>query len=238
MAIFLAAAFTLNGAVIAPIYISVSNDISFDGTLVPILLEYTIEIIELVAVSIAYAFVAFGVFNFGSRNFSGGVLVFIGLTLYKYALNMIVDWYMGGSIPTSWLLDLTNAVSYTALEAIQLLIVWLIINHFAKKRASGKGGETPALEGEYPFSRCFDMKNSYLRAAFFCALVIVISKAFGRAVNDIYSIVNYGFPEKAATWGMMVLYYVFEAVKGVAGYFVMYLTLSELLGKAVGRNKN
>ena len=238
MAICLAIAFTLNGALIAPIYISVSNDISFDGTFLPILLEYLIEILELAVISIAYAFIVFGVFNFGVGKFRGGALVFVGLTLYKYTLNMLADWFMGGSVPTTWLLDAVNVVSYTVLEAIQLLVVWMIINHIAKKRVRENGELSPALDGEYPFSRCFDMNNSYLRAAFLCALVIVISKIFGRAVNDIYSIATYGFPEKAATWGMMVLYYVLEAVKGVAGYFVMYLTLSSLLGKVVGENKN
>lgn len=236
MAIALAIAFTLNGALIAPIYISVSNDISFDGTFVPIVLEYLIVITEMVAISIAYASVIYGTFNFGVGKFRGEALVFIGLTLYKYALNMLADWFMGGSVPTTWLLDAVNALFYTAMEAIQLLVVWLIVNHIARKREGVKGAAMP--DREYPFSCGIDMKNSYLRAAFFCALVIVVSKVFGRAVNDIYSIATYGFPEKAATWGMMVLYYVLEAVKGVAGYFVIYLTLSGLLGRGAKNTNN
>ncbi len=235
MAIIMGAAYTVYCFAISPALIFVGSDIAFEGTVLPTLLEYLGKLVEILAVSAAYALILCGAFELLSENFKGGLLVFSLVTLYKYAGNVAMSWIMNGSIPVLWIWDVVNVIFFTALEAIQLLIVWAIVRHFAAKTRVGADakGKTALTEGcdWYPFGKFYDGGNPCLKATFYCSLTVVCSKLFGRIVNDIYSLLLGGLPEKAVTWAVMSAYYLFELLFGVICYVVMVFTVTKLMDK-------
>ncbi len=231
MALIMGGAYTLYCFAVSPALVYIGNDIAFNGTVVPDFLYYFGRIIEISAISAAYAVLICGAFRFTKENFKFGVLVFAIATLYKYTSNMAIDWVMNGSIPMSWLWDVVNVIFYTVLELIQLLIVWAIIKHFAAKITSGGSTEW------YPFSGFYEKNNPCLRAGFFCSLVMLCSKLFGRVVNDIYSMVLLGLPEKGLTWVIMAAEYLFEMIFGLLCYIVIVFTLTKLMDKLILKSR-
>lgn len=226
MGLAFAVIYTVYCFAISPALVYTANDIAYEGTVIPALLDYLGRFAVIVAISVAYAVIVCGAFRFDPENFKGGIVVFIAATLYKYTANVTMDWIMKGSISVDWIWDIVNIVFYTALEAIQLAVVWAVVKHFAAKNRG-------VVSEGYPFERFYDKKNHFLRAAFFCALTVFISKIFGRFVNDLYSLVLYGFPEKGETWLIMATAYIFEAVFGLLCYVIIVFALTKLMDKLI-----
>ncbi len=236
MAIVLFVAYTLICAVVYPVSTLTSNDIMYSETVIPMLLEYAYTVVELFAISAAYGLLIFGVFAFSVKEFGWGVIIFIGATVYKYALNTFADWAVNGSVPAEWLWDVADLLYYSALEAVQLIIVLVVVGHIAKLRRNGKKGYLSLRDGEYPFANVVYLKNPYLGAAFACAVTDRALRALVRLINDVYTVIVSGFPEKGTTWLIMGLTYVLEIAAGVLCYGVIVLILSRILGEAA-KNK-
>lgn len=235
MAAIMGAAYTLYCFVIFPVLTYIGSDIAFEGTAVPVLVEYLGKLVEALAISVAYAIILCGVFEFSSGNFKGGLLVFVLATLYKYAGNVVMDWATNGSVPASWIWDIVNVLFFTALETVQLLIVWTVIKHFAakarEKDALAEGGAW------YPFGKIYDKSNPCLRASLFCALIVFLSKIFGLLVNDIYSLIVWGLPKKAVSWVIMSAYYLGELLFGIICYVVIIFTVTKLMDRLILKNR-
>ena len=236
MAAILFGLYTLMCCVIYPLCITMSEDILYDATYIPELLEYLYKILELVAVSSSLALLTFCIFAYTLRHSFGGVLVLFGATVYKYIMNMLADWAMSGSIPMEWIWDVIDSVFYVVLEAVLLFAVILAIVLISRKRRGDSGGYLPVKEGEYPFSNVLDLRNYYLRSAFACAVIVFASKLFGRLSNDVFSVINYGFPEQGVTWLIMSLAYIFETASGVLCYAVIALIISRILNSALKKS--
>lgn len=229
MAAILFGLYTLMCAVIYPFCVMTSNDFLYDATIVPELLDYLYKVLELVAISCAYAFIIFTVFSYTLKGSLGGLLIFFGATVYKSALNMLADWAMNGSVPVDWTIDIWDALFYTLLETLVLVIVLFVIFKISQLRRGDKKGYLSLIDGEYPYSSVFAIKNYYLRAAFGCAIAVFASKVFGRLYNDLQSIVFWGLPKEGITWVIMGLSYLLEAVSGVLCYAVIALVISRIL---------
>ena len=132
-----------------------------------------------------------------------------------------------------------NVFFYTALELLQLFIVFLFVRNvitlYTEKRDMRlRAARTAGYEGEattqdvYPFDRLYDRSNCLLRSAFICALITVIAKVIGSVVSDVWLIVLYGLPEDPITWLLMLISYVFIVISGVAVYFVTVWSMNIL----------
>lgn len=231
MALVMGIAYTLCCFAISPLLVYIGNDIAFEGTVLPILLDYVGRLVEIVAISAAYAVLICGAFRLAPENFKLGIVVFAVATLYKYTANVTMDWIINGSVPAGWIWDVVNVLFYTALEMVQLLIVWAIIKHFAARIISG------GSVAWYPFDRFYDKNNPCLRAAFFSSLTVFLSKIFGRVINDIYSLIIWGLPQKGITWVIMAAEYVFEMIFGLLCYVVIIFTLTKLMDKLLLKSR-
>lgn len=232
----LAAAYTLCGFVISPLYTSLMNDISYSGGFLTDLLRLLNTVVELFAVSVAYGAMVMGLYRFGASRYIGGFGIFLGATAYKYAVNMMISWSFLGRIPLEWTSDILNLLFFVSVEMLQLLLVALIVN----KTVSASGKKARYLEdkgalceiyAEAAISKIYDAKNPLLRASVYSAVVVFASKLLGEVYSDLVYILLSGLPQKISTVILMVLNYLSCALYGASCYAFMLLTLIYLKGK-------
>lgn len=240
--ISLIAIYSINSLIISPLTGVISNDIVYSDTLIPTLLGFLSELLELCAIAVCYSVMITVIYDFGKKHVRPVFLIFCSTTAYKYAANMLVFWGISGSIPNLWAWDVVNVFYFTALELLQLFIVYIIINtviggyvdrRTALERAMQKAGECHegAIREVYPFKKIYDRENCILRSIFFCALVTFIAKFCGTLFSDIWLIITCGLPSEPRTWLLMILSYVSKIIFGTIVYFVMYVSVSKLLQK-------
>lgn len=240
--ISLFAIYSINSLIISPLTSVISNDIVYSDTPIPTLLGYLAELLELCAIAVCYSVMITVIYDFGKKHIRPVFFIFGAATAYKYAANMLVYWGVSGSIPSLWAWDIVNVFYYTALELLQMFIVYIIVNtvigkyvdkRTALERAIKKLGECRegAIRVVYPFEKIYDRENCILRSIFFCALVTFIAKLCGALFSDIWLIITYGLPSESETWLIMILNYVSKIIFGAIVYFVMYVSVSKLLQK-------
>ena len=232
--------YSLNCFVVLPLRNMLSSDILFADNLVIInLVSLLGELIEVAAISFFYAVLLLLIYRCGSKRGALAFIPFAAATVYKYCANTAVSWMYEGSIPSKWAWDIVNVFFYTALELLQLFIVFLfvkgVITLYTEKRDIRlKAARTAGYEGEaiaqdvYPFDRLYDRSNCLLRSAFICALITVIAKEIGSVVSDVWLIVLYGLPEDPITWLFMAVNYISKVILGFAVYFVTVWSMNIL----------
>ncbi len=234
----MAAVYSLNAFLILPIGSMLANDVIYSDSILTVLLQYISEIAEVCAVSVCYAFMLVTLYNNGK---TGRVFVIFGcITAYKYIANTAVSWIISGSVPETWVWDIVNVAYFTALELLQLYIIFLFVRsiigrytdeRLVAQRVFEKTGETVNCEKAYPFKRHYDKNNCLLRSAYVCALVAFIAKLFGEVTNDILYIAAWGFPSEWQTWLYMPINYASRALFGVITYLTVYTAMNSMLKK-------
>ena len=234
--------YSLNCFVILPVRNMLANDVIFaSNLLVSNIFNVLSQLAEVVAISVFYATLFLLIYRCGEKRGGKAFIVFAAATVYKYLANTAVSWIYDGSIPATWVWDVINVVFFTALEMLQMLVIFLIsrglISAYNEKReirlkAAEKIGYTSDeyAEGAYPFKMLYDRSNCLLRSALVCAAVTVIAKGIGSLLSDIWLIAMYGFPEVATTWVMMLIGYGMKVIFGVGTYFVTVCAMN-VLGK-------
>lgn len=226
----LLALYSLLCLVISPIYIELINDIAYESSPLPDVLNYLGVMLELLAIAIFYAALIFGIYKFCLSEFKGGVVLFLSATLYKYSANMLMDWYKNGSVPREWPVDVLNVLFYFVLEATQLVIILALINRVLKNKPEISGKNGSASEA-YSFEKLYDKKNPLMRSALVCSVVVFLSKTLGLLINDVTTIVMYGLPQQASTVGLMALTYLSNLLFGFLCYVVTIFVLMKLAGR-------
>ena len=227
-AIALTALYSLYCLVIFPLTLYVTDDVAFENTVLSEILSYLGSIAEISAIAVAYAVTVFGICKLDKENMQGSIAVFATATLYKYVAHTLVYWCVYGSIPKDWAWDLGNAVFYTALEIIQLLVVIAVINAVMKKCPPSYDSDGNL---DYPVKNLYDKSNYLMRASLWCAVISVSAKVIGSFIDDVFMIISGGFPQKAVTWALMLISYFSNVIFGAVCYFVMLLVLMKLREK-------
>ncbi len=213
---------------IYPASVTIADDVAFEDTVVPELVEYLGSLTEIVAIAVAYAVIVYAIYSGKKKNVNCTVLIFAISTLLKYLATMAMYWAIYGSIPLEWGWDLANAVYYTALELLQLLIVIGVASNIlnSSKRAR------PLNNGaEYRIKGLYDRKNPLMRAALWCAVISAAAKILGILIDDVFTMIISGLPQNAETVPLMLLNYVSNVIFGAVCYFVMLIVLVKLAEK-------
>lgn len=235
----LAVVYSVNCFLLYPLTASVTNNVVYAETAIPMLLEYIAELLELGGISMCYAVMLLAVYFWGTKSVKGVFGMFCLVTFYKYMANTVSSWVNGGSIPLSWAWDLTDVLFWTLLEFLQMFIIFSlskgIITKYTDKRlvmlrASKKTDEH--IEGipphAYPFQSIIDNGNCLLRSAFICATVTLIAKLGGAVISDVWLIIAYGIPTEGITWLYMAVNYLIKAIMGCISYLFVYAAMSSL----------
>lgn len=226
-----AALYSLDCFVLSPTLRALANNVLFESSFLLDLLSYLGSIAELVAVSVSYAVILYSIYRFTLSHSKATVLIFVLATVFKYTANTVVSWTLEGSVSEDLLWDGINVLFYTALETIQLIVIVAIANRVITRQKqqdrilAGTGKETAI----YPFRSVYDKENCLMRSALAAAVVVFISKVFGRLVNDVYFVLVGGFPKETSTWLMMLAAYLASVLFGLLCYITVILTLTRLV---------
>lgn len=203
----------------------VSSDVLYAGTLLPELLEWGYQGVELVAFFVSYALVLRALFDDGLR----GGAVYIGIAVAASVLRftaLMAMRFIGG-----WAVVI-NLIP----ELIQLaLIVWVCYRSVAAFdrifRVKSDGART--LERSicrdaevYPQKKQPIQSDPLLRAARGSAICVSVIRVLGRLVFD----VTVGPPADLVDALWMLCYYSADVLIGVGGYYLMKWGL-HMLGK-------
>ena len=213
--------------VIFPASVLMSDDVAFEGTVVPELISYLGAVAEVTAIAVAYAAIVYGIYSFGKSNVKGIVGIFAIATFCKYVFRTVIYWAIYGSIPLEWGWDVANAVFYTALELLQLLIVAGVISGILSKTSSRED------DVEYRFAKLYDGKNPLMRAALWSSVIAVAAKIGGSLADDIFTMVITGLPKDPETVILMIVNYASNVIFGAICYLVMIAVIFKLTGKRV-----
>lgn len=233
--------YSVNCFVILPVRNMLASDIVFASNIVLInLMSLLSELLEVTAISFFYATFLLALYRCGARKGAAMLGIFAAVTAYKYAANTAVSWAYEGSIPSAWGLDIANVLFYVALEMLQLIILYALVQKMitahtdardVRNRAIEKAGGQAEKDRVYPFTRLYEKSNCLLRSALTCAVVTVIAKCLGSLISDIWLIALYGLPEDPSTWLLMAVNYISMAIFGFVVYFVTVAGMNALFDK-------
>ena len=220
--------YSLIGFLIYPMKAYLSSDVVYKETVIPTVLDYFSDILEVGVVSLFYAMMIAFLYKY-----NGGMPTVFGtfalVTVYKCLINMAMTWINGGRISLTWYWDLVDVIYFTLLEMVQMFIVYLFakrfIDEFALVReaklkfARENAGVDNSLEEPYPFKKLFSIKNCLLKSALVCAIITFVAKASGTIIEDVWDIMIGGLPQQPQTWLLMAINYVSMILWGVLVYF-------------------
>ena len=218
--------------IISPSYYSVIYNVAYEGTAVPDILKYLGGIVEVIAQSVFYAALGYGMYRLGYKKCRGFILLFVLSNLYKYTCNVIMTWVDGGSVPLQWYFDMLNVVFYSAMEMITFMIIWFIIkkqteDYRARAAVLAKVGKS---ERVFPFVGVYKRKNCLMNSALFYALTVLVLKLFGQLVQDLATV------KEITNLPLMLLSYSSNVIFAVLSYFAMMfalITINDKLEKII-----
>ena len=228
-AVIAVAIYSLIGFLISPAKADLSSNAVYSETVIPTLLDYFSDVLEIVVISSFYAIIIAFLYRY-NRGVLAVFGFFVIVTAYKYFVNTVMTWISVGSVSLTWYWDVVNVIFFTLLELVQMLIIYWFakrfIDEFALLREAKmkfvKEGDVGAvsLQEPYPYKKLFSLKNCILKSALVCAIITFVAKASGLIIGDLWYIVINGLPEQPLTWLLMMVNYVSMIVSGLLVYFV------------------
>ena len=204
---------------------TVSSDVLYEGTMLPELLEWGYQGVELVAFFVSYALILRALFDGGLRGGAVYIGITVGASVLRFAVLMAMMFIGGWAV-------VINLIP----ELIQLaLIVWICYRSVAAFdrifRVKSEGAR--ALERSlcrdaevYPQKKQPIASDPLLRAARGSAVCVSVIRVLGRLVFD----VTVGPPTDLVDALWMLCYYSVDVLIGVGGYYLMKWIL-HILGK-------
>ena len=229
---------TLFALVLAPLYLRSVNDIGFGFDYLADILDAAILICDLAAFLLAYAVTAYSIFNFSFKKTIPTMLIFSGMSIYKYGLNLVSAWFIYDGIPTTNAeikLSLVSVISNTALEILQYAVIIFIIMviytnrrpayALQKKQLEKLGKKFDLREKLFPFDSLYKSSNPLQKIALFSAVVVSAIQICQLLIFDIFI---GGAPSGIFDVIWMLAYYIGALVLGVVGYLFMLLVMIKL----------
>lgn len=226
-----------------PLWKMYANDVLYMDTVLPEIVEYAYDLVELAVIALAYAVSVYSVYSYGLGGTWISALIFGVGTLFKYAVNLCATWLDIGFDADSLLSDISSVALPMLLELLQYFIVLLIAyrilskyrEHIKKREKAARArGEEPAAESLYPFENLIDFKNPAVRCALYSGIVVAVSKVAQRIVYDIFYTLMYGLPDTSEI-PVMTVYYLSDIIVGIAVYFAVVFLLILFFEKRLKR---
>jgi len=225
----------LNACLLSPLYIQVENNISYEYTVVPIVLEYSILLFDTIYISLLFAVLTFTVYaiNKGIVNKYLSLISICSVVCLKHILNLAVSSIIDGHIELSF--DIPMTLYSIAIDLIILSIVALIANkkakkHFAHAKAMTKASkyiksiEYTEADEIYPFKGFLKIKaHPILLPVFIGAAVTSALLVAQRLYADF---VVLGAPTSYFEIIDIVFSYTTDILTGLLSYTVAYFSVS------------
>ena len=229
--------------VLVPLCNMYANNIQYMDTVLPTVIEYIYDLVEIIAIALAYAVSVYSIYRYGVSKIAAPAIIFSSVTFFKYVSNLIMTWKdIGFGTDDLWS-DIRSILIPLLLELLQYFVVLLIAyktlsGHLdfinGKRKAEKRLGRETGGDGIYPFKSLFDLTNPMLKCALWAGVIVAVTKVAQRILYDVLYTVMFGLP-RLAEIPVMIVYYVSDIVFGAACYFAMVLILMLLLEKKLKR---
>ena len=219
-----------------------ANNVQYMNTVLPTVIEYIYDLIEIVAIALAYAVSIYSIYRYGVGRIGATAIIFSSVTLFKYVINVFMTWLDNGFEINVWS-DIRSILVPMFFELLQYFVVLLVaykilsahLDLVEKKRKADKRlGIPPSGEGIYPFRSFVDLENPMIKGTFWAGVIVAATKVAQRVFYDILYTIMYGIPQLSEIPGM-IIYYSSDILCGVACYFVVIWLLMLFLEKKLKR---
>ncbi len=219
-----------------------ANNIQYMDTVLPTVIEYIYDLVEIVAIAMAYAVSIYSIYRYGVGRIGIPAIIFSFVTLFKYLINVFMTWLDNGFEIRIWS-DIRSILVPMFFELLQYFVVLLIAYKILsvhlellekKRKADLKLGNKPGTDGIYPFKSFIDLNNPLIKSAFWSGVIVAATKVAQRIFYDILYTVMYGVPKLSEIPGM-IIYYSSDILCGVACYFAVIWLLMLFLEKKLKR---
>lgn len=228
--------------VLVPLGNMFANDIEYMNTALPSVIEYIYDLVEIIAIALAYAVSIYSIYRYGMEKIEVPAIIFSAITLFKYISNVFMTWSDVGLNSIDIWSDIIS-ISPFLLELLQYFVVVhiaskILSNHrdiIAKKsKAEKKIGIQPGGDGIYPFKSLFNLGNPMIKSAFWAGIIVAATKVAQRIFYDMFLTIMTGVPQLSEIPGM-IIYYSSDILCGLACYFAVIWLLMLFLEKKLRR---
>lgn len=214
---------------LSPAIVIVNNDATIAVDYLPNILEVLRKVLDFSAFFICYGITVFGLYRFGLKGSLPIISVFTGMTVMKYALNIISSRFIFDTAQPDIAGDISSSAVNVAAELIQYFIIvaagQIIIGKYRKLAAiSAKSAEKlesfnfDPRDKVFPFRKLLSRVNPIQRTNLIAAIAV---SAILISERLIYDILLGGLPRDLLDAMWMVIGYGSDIIFGVLGYLVM-----------------
>lgn len=233
----------LNSCALSPIYVQIESNISYEYTILPIILNYAVLVFDTLYISFLVSALTYSVYGIykGCVDKKESYIYPIVIVILKHILNLIVSSVIDGYIDIAF--DIPMALYSIAIDLLILAVIALIANHVCKKhfahvRAMLKASkyldsiDYNEMEDVFPFKGFFKIKkNPVLISAFSGAVITSLLFIVQRLFADF---VVLGAPSTIYELFDIFISYIVDILFGILAYTASYFALSYIFLK----NKN
>lgn len=205
-------AFAVIALVLAPILETLNANSVYKNSILPVLINTAISIIQTAAFLVAYSVMFYCAYKFTVKKTANQMIVFVCALLFYYVASNLIyyldknSFYFVEVIYTAILPFLLDGLLHSLIVGVGILII-------------GRRGGAECM----PFESLISFSNPLQRAIGWGALVQMAVRLADRIAYD----VRLGAPEGSKETLEMVFYYLSDVFVGIVAYFVMtYLVIS------------
>lgn len=205
---------TLTAAVLSPIFVKVSSDITYSSSYLPDVLYYAVGFINIVALFCGYGAVVYSVSKHTLKSGMMFIFVALGGVLFNYAVSFTFDLFQyKEGMPAS---VVSQTLSYFgtnfAVECIKITFIVLITLWIKKKLPSPTGKHNIKI---------FDKRSALNMSMLFAACLFTLIMILSELPNTIEYFVLYGSDVYFNEIVSIIYAYVSAILSGAIGYFIM-----------------
>ena len=229
--IFAVACVTLVSVIYTPMYLLLSSNVLWRGSVLLFLLTELVEpLIDFSFYWGSFAFLIYAYLRFGKKQIKDFLIIYAVAVMARYFVTMLVG-YILMSFPdakTFWGEEFLSVLFSIGMDALQMLGVLLLTEFFCRRSwlqgsiSSTNSGSEKTIADCFPIEGLFRFQNPLARLCFFSALIPTGLKILSRIYFDIFF---WGLPTDAAEWLLLITYYIGDIATLFIGYFVLLYLL-------------
>ena len=229
--IFAIACIALVSVIYTPIYLLLSSNVLWRGSIVLFLLTELVEpFIDFSFYWGSFAFLIYIYLRFERKNIRDFAIIYIAAAAIRYLLTMFVG-FLVMSFPDAeafWGEEIPSALFSIGMDALQGTVV-LVLAEFCCRRVlmsvkNYANGEE-MISDCFPIAGFFNFGHPITKLCFFSALIPSGLKLLSRLYYDIFF---WGLPTDAAEWILLATYYIADIASFVIGWLVLQYLLQLL----------
>lgn len=232
----------MNSCALSPIYVQIESDISFEYTILPLILNYAVLLFDTLYISLLISAVTYSVYGFykGHVDKKQTFIFVICIVFLKHVLNLTVSSIIDGYIDYTF--DIPMVIYTMVIDLLVLSVITLISNHMCKKHFAHAKAMMKAskyidtvdyseMDDVFPFKVFFKIKRNpvlipAIAGAIITSLIFIVQRLFA-------DFVVLGAPSTIFELVDIFISYLTDILFGLLSYTVSYFALSYIFLKEV-----